>query len=65
MVGGLIDDEMRLEGTIEYFDPENVVAFRSTWSVNAGGRVRQRMEQFDFVSSGWLVWFDGIYRRIE
>ncbi len=65
LVGGLVDGEMRLEGTIEYFNPETVVAFRSVWAVGAGGRVRQRMEQFDLVSQTWELWFDGFYRRID
>jgi len=65
IVGGLVDGDMHLEGTIEYFDPENVVAFRSNWTVGANGAVRQRMEQFDFVTSTWVLWFDGIYRRID
>ena len=65
IVGGLVDGEMHLEGTVEYFDPENVVAFRSVWAIGAGGRVRQRMEQFDLVSQTWELWFDGFYRRID
>ena len=65
LVGTLVDGEMRMEGTIEYFQPENVVAFRGVWSVNATGVVRQHMEQFDLVSQTWEPWFDGFYRRIE
>ena len=65
LVGSLVDGEMRMEGTIEYFDPENVLAFRGVWAVGAGGRVRQRMEQFDLVSQTWELWFDGIYRRLD
>ena len=65
MTGGLNDGEMHLEGTIEYLDQEQVIAFRSTWSVGAGGRVRQRMEQFDLVSQNWELWFDGFYRRLD
>jgi hypothetical protein len=63
--GGFVDGEMRMEGTIEYFEPENVIAFRSVWSVGAGGVVRQRMEQFDLVGQSWDLWFDGFYRRID
>lgn len=65
MTGGLVDDEMHLEGTIEYFEPEQVVAFRATWSIGAGGRVRQRMEQFDLATDSWNLWFDGVYRRVD
>ena len=65
LVGALVDGEMRMEGTIEYFEPENVVAFRGVWSVSPTGVVRQRMEQFDLVSQTWEPWFDGFYRRIE
>jgi hypothetical protein len=65
LLGGLVDGEMQLEGTIEYFEPENVVAFRAVWSIGAGGMVRQRMEQFDLVSQTWEPWFDGFYRRID
>ena len=65
VTGGLEEGgEMHLEGTIEYVDPENIVAFRSTWMRAADGRVRQRMEEFDLVAQTWVVWFDGIYRRI-
>lgn len=65
MTGGLVDGEMQMEGTIEYVEPERVVAFRATWSLGAGGRVRQRMEEFDLVSQNWRLWFDGFYRRID
>ena len=65
LVGTFVDGEMRMEGTIEYFSPENVVAFRGVWAVGAGGRVRQRMEQFDVVSQTWEFWFDGFYRRLD
>jgi hypothetical protein len=65
LAGGLVDGEMRMEGTIEYFNPEDVVAFRGTWSIGAGGMVRQRMEQFDLVSQTWEFWFDGFYRPID
>ena len=64
VTGGLEDGEMKLEGTIEYTRQENVLAFRGTWSQGPDGRVRQRMEQFDLVSQGWDLWFDGFYRRI-
>jgi hypothetical protein len=65
LVGTLVDGEMRMEGTIEYFDPADVVAFRGVWAVGAGGRVRQRLEQFDLVSQTWQLWFDGFYRRLD
>jgi hypothetical protein len=65
MTGGLDDGDMHLEGTIEYLDQDQVIAFRGIWSVGTGGRVRQRMEQFDLVSQTWELWFDGFYRRPE
>src|SRR5690606_6178558 len=65
LTGELRDSgEMHMEGTLEYVDPEQVVAFRATWTPLADGRVRQRMEQFDLVAQGWVVWFDGVFRRI-
>lgn len=65
MTGGPVDGEMHMEGTVEYFDPERVIAFRATWSRGAGGRVRQRMEQFDLGTQSWELWFDGFYRPID
>lgn len=62
MSGGLMDGAMHLEGTIEYVDPERVVAFRGTWSTEPGGVVRQLLEEFDVVAQTWQVWFDGYYR---
>ena len=56
--------EMRMEGTLEYVDPEQVIAFRATWTPLADGRVRQRMEQFDLVAQGWTLWFDGVFRPL-
>lgn len=64
MTGGLVDGEMRMEGTIEYANLDRVVAFRATWTHAPDGRVRQRMEEFDLATSGWKLWFDGIYRPI-
>jgi hypothetical protein len=65
ITGGLIDGEIRMEGTIEYADQNRVVAFRGTWTVAADGRVRQRMEEFDIANGAWLLWFDGLFRRAE
>lgn len=65
LTGGLIDGEMRMEGTIEYLGEDQVIAFRATWTEGAGGLVRQRMEQFDLVAQTWDPWFDGFYRRID
>jgi len=65
MTGELRDTgEMHMEGTLEYVEPEQVIAFRATWTPLADGRVRQRMEQFDVVAQGWTVWFDGVFRPI-
>jgi tetratricopeptide (TPR) repeat protein len=66
MTGGLNGaGAMHMEGTIEYVNPERVVAFRGTWTVADDGRVRQRMEEFDLAAQAWVLWFDGIYRRID
>ncbi|HUF73962.1 MAG TPA: tetratricopeptide repeat protein [Gammaproteobacteria bacterium] len=65
MTGGLVDGEIRMEGTIEYLAEDQVIAFRAVWSEGAGGLVRQRMEQFNLVGQTWDLWFDGIYRRID
>jgi len=66
MTGGLREGgAMHLEGTLEYVDPEQVIAIRATWTPLADGRVRQRMEQFDLVAQGWTVWFDGVFRPID
>ena len=56
---------MHLEGSIEYAEPNRVVAFRGTWTEGPDGRVRQRLEEFDLVAQTWVVWFDGFYRRVE
>ena len=56
---------MHLEGSIEYVEPNRVVAFRGTWTEGPDGRVRQRLEEFDLVAQTWVVWFDGFYRRVE
>jgi hypothetical protein len=56
---------MHMEGTIEYVEPNRVVAFRGTWTEGADGRVRQRLEEFDLVAQTWVVWFDGLYRRLD
>jgi hypothetical protein len=56
---------MRMEGTLEYVEPNRVVAFRGTWTEGADGRVRQRLEEFDLAAQTWIVWFDGFYRRLD
>jgi hypothetical protein len=56
---------MHMEGTLEYVEPNSVVAFRGTWTEGADGRVRQRLEEFDLIASAWIVWFDGFYKRLE
>jgi hypothetical protein len=65
MTGGIVDGAMRMEGTIEYLDQDQVIAFRATWSKGANGVVRQRMEQFNLVGRSWDLWFDGVYRRVD
>jgi hypothetical protein len=59
------DGTMRLEGTIEYVETSQVVAFRGTWTRAEDGRVRQRLEEFDLIAQTWVVWFDGFYRRLD
>jgi hypothetical protein len=56
---------MHMEGTLEYVEPNRVVAFRGTWTEGPDGRVRQRLEEFDLVAQTWIVWFDGFYRRLD
>jgi hypothetical protein len=56
---------MSMEGTLEYVEPNRVVAFRGTWTEGGDGRVRQRLEEFDLAAQTWIVWFDGFYRRLD
>ena len=56
---------MHMEGTLEYVEPNRVVAFRGTWTEAPDGRVRQRLEEFDLAAQTWIVWFDGFYRRLD
>lgn len=64
--GGLMENgQMHMEGTVEYVDPSNVVAFRGTWTQTADGRVRQKMEEFDLGAQAWVLWFDGIFTRMD
>jgi tetratricopeptide (TPR) repeat protein len=56
---------MHMEGTLEYVEPNRVVAFRGTWTEGADGRVRQRLEEFDLAAQAWIAWFDGFYRRLD
>ncbi len=65
MTGKAGNGKMQMEGTIEYVEPNRVVAFRGTWTEGPDGRVRQRLEEFDLVAQTWVVWFDGFYRRVE
>ena len=65
MTGKADNGKMQMEGTLEYVEPNKVVAFRGTWTEGADGRVRQRLEEFDLVAQTWVVWFDGFYRRVE
>ena len=65
MTGKADNGKMQLEGTLEYVEPNKVVAFRGTWTEGADGRVRQRLEEFDLVAQTWVIWFDGFYRRVE
>ncbi len=57
--------EMHMEGTVEYVNPPNVVAFRGTWTQTDDGRVRQKMEQFDLGAQTWTLWFDGVFTRMD
>jgi len=65
MTGRPTSTGMHLEGTIEYVDTNQVVAFRGTWTKSDDGRVRQRLEEFDLAAQTWVVWFDGFYRRLD
>jgi hypothetical protein len=65
LTGSPTEDGMHLEGTVEYVDPEQVIAFRATWTRAANGFVRQRMEQFDLGTQAWELWFDGFYRPAD
>jgi hypothetical protein len=65
ITGKLVDGTMKLAGQLEYIDSKQVVAFRGTWTQNADGRVRQRLEEFDLGAQTWVVWFDGFYRRLD
>ena len=65
MTGKADNGKMQMEGTLEYVEPNKVVAFRGTWTEGADGRVRQRLEEFDLVAQTWVIWFDGFYRRVE
>jgi tetratricopeptide repeat protein len=65
MTGKAGNGQMQMEGTLEYVEPNRVVAFRGTWTEGPDGRVRQRLEEFDLVAQTWVVWFDGFYRRVE
>jgi len=56
---------MHMEGTLEYADTHQVVAFRGTWKQGPDGRVRQRLEEFDLAAQTWIVWFDGFYQRLD
>jgi len=61
IAGGLRDDAMYLEGTIEYVAEGRIEAFRGTWSELPDGRVRQHFEEFNLVAQTWQTWFDGYY----
>jgi hypothetical protein len=63
MIGGSTENGMRMEGTIEYVFPEQVLAFRGSWMKYPDGVVRQLLEEFDVASGGWQTWFDGYYRQ--
>ena len=65
IAGTLVDGVMKMEGTIEYVEPNRIVAFRGSWTRADDGRVRQRLEEFDLGAQTWDVWFDGFYRRIN
>ena len=65
MTGKADNGKMQMEGTLEYVEPNRVVAFRGTWTEGPDGRVRQRLEEFDLVAQTWVIWFDGFYRRVE
>ncbi len=59
------EGQMKMEGTLEYAEPNRVVAFRGAWTKGPDGRVRQKLEEFDVVAKTWILWFDGFYRRLD
>ena len=66
ITGGRMDNgAMHLEGTIEYADRADVLAFRGTWTETDDGVVRQKFEEFDLAGQNWILWFDGIFRRMD
>lgn len=65
ITGKAEEGRVRMEGTLEYIEPNRVVAFRGTWTLGPDDRVRQRLEEFDLAAQTWVVWFDGIYTRLE
>ena len=65
MSGTLVDGAMKMEGTVEYMEPNRIVAFRGSWTRAEDGRVRQKLEEFDLGAQTWDVWFDGFYRKVD
>lgn len=63
--GGIVDGEMRMQGTLEYTAIDRVSAFRAAWIPLEDGVVRQLLEEYDSVTQAWRVWFDGYFRRID
>lgn len=63
--GGLGDEGMLLEGTINYVGNGKSAAFRGLWTPLPDGRVRQFFEQSEDGGKTWAPWFEGFYTRIE
>ncbi len=63
--GGIVDGEMRMQGTLEYAYMDRVSAFRAAWIPLEDGAVRQLMEEYDAATQAWRVWFDGYFRRVD
>lgn len=63
IAGGLVDDSMVLEGTIQYFQDGRTAPFRGTWTALEDGRVRQYFQESR--DDEWVDWFEGFYTRAD
>jgi len=63
--GGLVNEQMILEGSIYYQARDLKAKFRGTWTLLDDGRVRQFFEQYNAEEQVWSVWFEGFYSKME
>jgi len=61
--GGLTEEGMLLEGTINYVGNGTTALFRGLWTLLPDGRVRQFFEQSNDNGETWAPWFEGFYTR--